>query len=750
MRGKQADGQEKGRGQLRGKGPARGVGCLLVSLLLAGYALICPEGKRARAEGGRLVGWSFMVDPGHGGSDSGAVGPTGLKEKDVNLSVALRLRDLLVREGAVVHMTREDDSYVSITDRWQAANALGVDRFLSVHHNAYSDPNTNYVVTLISTYAGEVTEDLARRATNEISWELGVPAHSNPVWRVDYVGVLNHTEMPAILTEGSFISNPAEEARLRDPTYNQREAEAIFRAVLYHCEPRPAASFIEPREGSLLDGDSTAKLSVSNPSLVSQVDFFLEGGLIGSSTSAPYQLPLPTGSLDDGVYELRADVRFTSGQVLSVSTHLAVSRAARRWYFAEGTTREGFDEWLTLLNPNPGAVSVAVTYCFDTGSPQVRTYELPGMSRLSVDVRAAVGSGRDVSLQVDSPSPVVAERPMYFNYRAKWQGGHVSLGANRTSSDWYFAEGYTGTGFEEWLCVYNPGEGDVDVEAEYQMEEGAPFTYRWTVPGRSRYSQLVNQVVGPGHNVSVRLRASGEVVAERPMYFDYSGKWQGGHASLGVNRPSGSWYFAEGFTGTGFEEWLCLQNPGDEPATVHVSYVTADGVQAREPLLLSPRSRRTIFVNSEVGPGREVSMTVHSDGAPVVAERPIYYDYQGRMRGGDIGNGVSGPSSAWFFSEGYTGTGFEEWLCLLNPQPEEVRAVLVLYLPEDEVIRQEIDLPALTRRTLYINQLSYLQGDTSMCVQADLPVVAERPQYFKYGGKWSGGSLQSGFFPGMR
>ncbi len=691
-----------------------------------------------------------MVDPGHGGSETGAVGPTGLQEKNVNLSVALRLRDLLLSEGAVVYMTREDDSYVTVSQRWQMANSLKVDRFLSVHHNAWSDPNTNYVVTLISTYAGELAEDLAGKATREISMELGVPAHSNPVWRVDYVGVLNHTEMPAILTEASFISNPAEEARLRDPSYNQREAEAIFRAVLYHCEPRPAAYFMEPREGRLLDGDTVTRLSVSNPSLVSRVDIFLEDTLVGSPSSAPYEVMLPTGSLDDGVYELRAEVSFGNGQVLTMATSVAVSRAARRWYFAEGTTRTEFDQWLTLLNPNPEAVEVAVTYCFDSGPPLERTYGLQGMSRMSVYVRAEVGEGKDVSVQVDSPAPVVAERPVYFNYKGRWQGGHVSLGANRPSTDWYFAEGYTGSGFEEWLCVYNPGENGVDVEVEYQVEKRKPYRCWFTVPGRSRYTQSVNQVIGAGHNVSMTLRASGEVVAERPVYFDYSGKWQGGHVSLGANRPSTDWYFAEGYTGSGFEEWLCLQNPGDAPATVRINYVTAEEVLPREPLLLPPRSRRTVFVNDEAGPGREVSITVFSEGSPIVAERPIYYDYQGRIRGGDIGNGVSEPSSVWFFSEGYTGSGFEEWLCLLNPQPEQVRTTLVLFLPEGEVVKQRLDLPALSRRTFYVNHLSYLQGDTSMCVQAELPVVAERPQYFKYGGKWSGGSLQSGYFPLMR
>jgi N-acetylmuramoyl-L-alanine amidase len=721
-----------------------------VVLALSSLLSLVPPGRReARAQLGSLAGWSFMIDPGHGGSETGAVGPTGLMEKDVNLSVSLRLRDLLVQEGAVVYMTREDDSYVSITSRWQMANDLGVDRFISVHHNAVSDSGTNYTLTLISQYASDLSVDLANQAENELLWELGLPAASPPVWRVNYVGVLNHTNMPAILTEASFISNPAEEQRLRDPQYNQREAEAICRAVLHHCGG-PNVYLIEPKPGGFVTSDIQAKVSVPEPSQAQRVDFYLDGNPVGSEYAPPFQHTLGTGSLPDGVYDLRAEVVYGSGQVLSTSTSLVVSNAAKRWYFAEGTTRTGFEEWLTLLNPNEDDVQVAVTYCFDAAPPLVRTYPLAAGSRLTLNVRSEVGDGRDVALQVDCPVPVVAERPMYFNYNLKWQGGHVALGANQPSENWYFAEGYTGEGFEQWLCVYNPGESAVDLEAEYQLEGGGTMQKTWTLGGRSRFSQYVNQAVGPGRNVSIKLRASGPVVAERPMYFNYSGKWQGGHVALGAYRPSENWYFAEGYTGSGFEEWLCLQNPGDTPAPVSVTFVVDQGDPVQIGTELAPRSRRTFYVNQEVGAGRQVSIRVASPGVPVIAERPIYYDYHGWARGGDIGNGTVRPSSAWFFAEGYTGEGFEEWLCLFNPQPEDVEVTLLLFLPENEVVKMRQYLPAFSRRSFNVNTLSYLQGDTAMFVLASLPVVAERPLYFKYGGGWSGGSLQSGYFPGMR
>ncbi len=739
------------RGAARGPGWAgrlAAAACVLAAC--SGLLLFPPLGRQAaRGQLGSLAGWSFMVDPGHGGTETGAVGPTGLRECDVNLAVSLKLRSLLEAEGATVHMTRTDDRNVSIGKRWQRANELGVDRFISVHHNAVSQSGVNYALALISVGASAESEDLATKAVKEISWELGLPAHERPVWRVDYRGVLNNTNMPAILTEASFISNPAEEQRLRDPYYNQREAEAIFRAVLHHCGG-PHLYFIEPKEGTLIHKDAAVKVSVPEPAAVARVDFYLDGAYAGTETVPPFTRTLNTGALDDGVYELRAEAVYGGGQAISVTTNIAVSNAARDWYFAEGTTREGFEEWLTLFNPNELDVSAAVTYCFMDEAPMVRTYSLPSTSRMTVNVRSEAGDGRDVSLQVSASGPVVAERPMYFDYNHKWQGGHVVLGANRPARRWHFAEGYTGTGFEEWLCVYNPNDAPADVEVEYQGENGeGNLSASFRVEARSRYSQYVNEVVGPGRNISLLLDSNRPVVAERPVYFDYSGKWRGGSAAMGVNAASTLWFFAEGCTRSGFEEWLCVQNPNDHPTTALITYITADAPPFDRMLELPERSRRTVFVNQEAGPGRDVSIMVRCDD-PVVAERPIYYDYHGWAAGGDVGSGVTGASCAWYFAEGYTGEGFEEWLSLLNPQPAEVGVVVLYFMPDGEVARERYSIPASSRSTFNVNQIIYTQGDVSLYVLADRPIVAERPVYFKYSRKWSGGSDGAGFAPGLR
>ncbi len=218
---------------------------------------------------------------------------------------------------------------------------------------------------------------------------------------------------------------------------------------------------------------------------------------------------------------------------------------------------------------------------------------------------------------------------------------------------------------------------------------------------------------------------------------------------MGAMHTSRQWYFAEGYTGEGFEEWLCMQNPGDTNAHVQISYVNTEGVPIDKEVMIEARARRTVFVNQDVGADQQVSVTLQADTA-IVAERPIYFNYHDWVRGGDVGSGVNTPSSVWYFTEGHTGDGFDEWVSLLNPQPQSVGVVVLFFLPDGEVTREEYTVPASTRTTYNVNQLVYTEGDVSVYILASQPVVAERPMYFRYTDKWGGGSLDTGYFPGVR
>ena len=98
------------------------------------------------------------------------------------------------------------------------------------------------------------------------------------------------------------------------------------------------------------------------------------------------------------------------------------------WYLAEGTTREGFEEWISIMNPADTAARVSVEYMPASGENRVQDITVGARSRYTVDVKAFLGPDQDVSARVTSDKGVVVERPMYFNYHGVWDGGHTAVG----------------------------------------------------------------------------------------------------------------------------------------------------------------------------------------------------------------------------------------------------------------------------------------------------------------------------------
>ena len=186
-----------------------------------------------------LEGIKICLDPGHGGQAhllNYKRGPTGLREAEVNLHVTLYLREFLKEAGAIVFMTRTDDSFVSILDRSEIANKNVVDFFISLHHNWFSDPETNYTSTWYHQDADDsrASLDLARYVQQSVADALRLPQfpptglYSDQLVIPSGFGVLRQTKGPAILVEASFYSNPEEEQRLKKESYNKREAYGYF------------------------------------------------------------------------------------------------------------------------------------------------------------------------------------------------------------------------------------------------------------------------------------------------------------------------------------------------------------------------------------------------------------------------------------------------------------------------------------------------------------------------------------------
>lgn len=211
----------------------------------------------------------IVIDPGHGGHDTGTIGPDGLLEKDLVVDVGRRLGRLLEsRLGAEVVYTRKDDTFIPLETRTAIANQDQADLFVSIHANSSRDPNARGVETYYLNFTssadalevaarenavseksihelGDLVKKIALKEKIEESHEFasdvqealhsGLSSKSpglrnRGVKKAPFI-VLIGANMPSILAEISFVSNPADERKLQTPEYRQRIAESLYRGI---------------------------------------------------------------------------------------------------------------------------------------------------------------------------------------------------------------------------------------------------------------------------------------------------------------------------------------------------------------------------------------------------------------------------------------------------------------------------------------------------------------------------------------
>jgi hypothetical protein len=483
---------------------------------------------------------------------------------------------------------------------------------------------------------------------------------------------------------------------------------------------------------------------------------YLHGQKVAEANSDHVTGHLDVSGYTNGLHTLQATGIDAAGNTTSTTRTVQLVKAGPAHsdtYFAEGTTRPGFDEYLSILNPDTKTADLTIDYQLETGQVITKTATVNPQTRLTIHVPDQVPAGHDVSVKIHSEgASVIAERPMYFNYNGKWDGGHTAVGVNLLQRDYYFAEGTTrqnGTDgpFDTWLTLQNPNDQQANVGITYMLGSGQNIQKTYTVAAHSRYTVSVNQDVGINQDVSTKIHSDIPIACERPMYFNYHNKWTGGHDVTGVTAPAKTWDFAEGTTRPGFDEWLCIQNPNDGVANISVNYTTGDGRSIQASYRVAGHSRYTVSVNHDVGPGQDVSAEVSSD-VPVIAERPMYFDYNGWTGGSDVvGSTATGPD--FYFAEGTTRQGFQEYLTVLTPtssNPTQSNSLVVSYItPDGKVITKTHE--GSGRITINVNQDVGPGQDVAVHITQDpkrgSKFVVERPMYFNYNG-WTGGSDVTG------
>ena len=204
------------------------------------YRLVVEIAKPVKETGDKidgLGGHAVVLDAGHGGSDSGAVGPHGVTEKAVTLAVTKKVQSILQASGARVIMTRETDRDVygvNASDRQELQARVNVglyapeaEIFLSIHCNAFSSPSAHGMETYH--YAGSSRgQRLATLLNEELARAGGL---TNRGVKTANFYVIRHSKVPASLIELGFITNYREEALLNDDAYQNKLAMAISRAI---------------------------------------------------------------------------------------------------------------------------------------------------------------------------------------------------------------------------------------------------------------------------------------------------------------------------------------------------------------------------------------------------------------------------------------------------------------------------------------------------------------------------------------
>ncbi len=512
-------------------------------------------------------------------------------------------------------------------------------------------------------------------------------------------------------------------------------------------------------------------------------------------------------NLNNGAYPATATYDMATGlgsynafalatNLVSLAQNQSGSRSApasKTWYFAEGSVGGSFQEFLTLENANTSqSASVSITYLFQSRSSVTINHTVPASSRFTVNVNSDLNispSAQHQSIsaivQVTSGPAIVAERPMYFDFAGIKSGTDV-LGATAPGQSFYFSHADTrqsGRSYYSYITMLNPSSTQTAT---------ATITYYTGSCGQNGQPACTQQVIpilplhrGTGappvnQQVSVGVTSNLPIVVERPMYFsdtipNAGGLTTGAASVVGAPVPGNDWLFAEGFTGTNFQEYFELANfdPAN-PSTATVKLEYSNGHTQAIQVTVPPLGHYQLDINQanahpygtcDVNPCQTTndSSAEITSTNPIVADRLMYFHFgPGHYSGGTEAIGEAGPSAhnAYSFAEGYTANTFTEFLTLQNPNNSD-ETVAVTMFADTYVIEQQIVVKAHSRHTLDINNYivpiakahdngganAYAVSVVVQSLDNGTTIVVERPMYFDYYGD-PGGTDVIGFTGG--
>ncbi|EFH89871.1 S53 family peptidase [Ktedonobacter racemifer] len=447
------------------------------------------------------------------------------------------------------------------------------------------------------------------------------------------------------------------------------------------------------------------------------------------------------------------------------------------WYFAEGAVGGSYKEYITILNPSITNANVTVQYFFPNKAPVTISHVAPANLRSTISVNTDLGVSPTGTLQahstlVTSSVPVVVERPMYFNVYGV-PGGTDVQGTNSTATSFYFAAGdaraSSSATSHQVIALLNPTSTAANVTVNYYSGGTLVESDPVTLPAQSRGTATPTKHV----QAAIQVTSDQPIVAERTEYFSGTVQTAGGlttgaSSTMGVTSQGTDWLFAEGYTGTNFQENLVLGNVSSTATTATIKLEYTNGTVQTVSNVAVPAMSQVIFdVNNANGhpncsptstPSCTVSNSVSievTSANPIVAERVQYFHFglNGHSYPGmDDTVGQPGPASqtTYSFSEGSCGTNFLDWLTLQNPNGGNVVAVITVFA-DNTIVQKQITLHAHSRTSMLlcdiVNPLANAYPNSAgYTVSADVqsiggPIAVERPLYFSFSGSTGASSI---------
>jgi hypothetical protein len=372
-------------------------------------------------------------------------------------------------------------------------------------------------------------------------------------------------------------------------------------------------------------------------------------------------------------------------------------------------------------------IEVATSHVLETSSAAYRTTNGPGLTFYDAGPMARVpGTG------IYTANVPVKQGINDIMVRFRSTAGDVHANGVQVGVDEFhytLAEGATGTFFDLDVTVANPNDALAGIRMDFLQEGGAIAPLDVPIAASSQHQQRVDDLV-PGAAVStvVRSLAGLPLAIERTMIWDERG--YGGHGGTAAS-PAIRWLFAEGSQGF-FNTFILLANAGAAESGVTMNFLLEGGGVVTHDITVPAGTRRTIFAGDIPGLVNQSFGVDITATQPILAERAMYLPGARLFEGGHGAAGVNRPERTWFLAEGATGSFFETFVLIGNPNGAPANVTLTYLLPNGTTVTQLIEVPANGRRTINVETVDPQLADTavSTTLVSDLPIVVERAMYW--------------------